>query len=333
MKQPAAKFTIDIAWTGLMETIGVSAEDLLRHAELPLGLFSQTSPELDIDSYFRLWHSLEVLIGDPLFPLTLGKALTPDAFSPPLFAAYCSPNLKIALERLSAYKPIICPMTMELDQVDEGLALTLKMPRHWELPTTFVLMEMVFIVNLARTATRQNINPVKVISKCPPNEITAYRSFFGIPVATGDENRIIFSRADTAIPFLSVNNAMFQVFEPVLNKRLAELERDSTLSDRVRTCLAEMMASGLTGIGDVADRLAMSQRTLQRRLAQEDTSFQTILNQVRTDIAKVYLQKTHYSNAEIAFLLGYDDPNSFIRAYHSWTGATPEASRQAMLAS
>ena len=330
MRQPSAKFTIDIGWTGLMETLGLKPEDLLRHAELPLGLFSQPAPELDTDAYFRLWNSLETLIGDPLFPLTIGQALTPDAFSPPLFAAYCSPNLRVALERLSAYKPIICPMTLRLETRDNGLAVTMKMPDHWELPTTFVLMEMVFLVHMARTATRQNVTPARIISKRPPREVSTYRSFFGIPVSGGDENTIIFRTEDTDTPFLSVNHAMFEVFEPVLRKRLAELERDSTLSDRVRACLAEMMASGLTGIGDVADRLAMSPRTLQRKLAMEDTSFQAILNQVRADIAKIYLHKTHYSNAEIAFLLGYDDPNSFIRAFHAWTGSTPEASRKAM---
>lgn len=329
MKQPAAKFTIDIGWAGLLETLGVKTEDLLRHAGLPQGLLSQASPQLDSEAYFRLWSSLEDLMDVPEMALTIGQALTPEGFSPPLFAAFCSPNLKVALERLSTYKPLICPMTMTLAEEDGHVSLTLNMADHWELPTSFVLMENVFLVHLARLATRREIQPARVVLRSPPDALSAYRSFFGVSVSQGDVNRIVFRKEDTDIPFLSVNNAMFEVFEPVLKKRLSELEQDAALRDRVRAALTEMLAGGQSGIADVADRLAMSARTLQRKLSQEGTSFQEILNEVRTDVARIYLTKTRYSNAEIAFLLGYDDPNSFIRAFHGWTGATPDASRQA----
>jgi len=331
MRQPAAKFTIDIGWAGLLETLGIKTEDLLRHAGLPQGLLSQAAPQLDTEAYFRLWSSVEDLMDAPEIALTVGQALTPDGFSPPLFATFCSPNLKIALERLATYKPLVCPMTMTLAEEGGLVSLTLNMAGHWEMPTSFVLMENVFLVHLARMATRREIQPAKVILRSPPEAISLYRAFFGVSVSRGESNRIVFRKEDTLIPFLSVNNAMFDVFEPVLKKRLSELEHDATLSDRVRACLAEMLAGGQTGIGDVADRLAMSARTLQRKLSLEGTGFQEILNQVRRDVAKVYLTRTRYTNAEIAFLLGYDDPNSFVRAFHGWTGVTPDASRQAAI--
>ena len=78
---------------------------------------------------------------------------------------------------------------------------------------------------------------------------------------------------------------------------------------------------------DVARRLAVSTRTLQRRLSEEGTSFQQELNGLRADLARHYLTNSRYSSAEISFLLGYSDPNSFIRAFHAWTGQTPESAR------
>lgn len=329
MKPAAAKFTIDIGWAGLLATLGVNREDLLRHAGLPAGLLSQASPQLDADAYFRLWSSLETLMDHPEIALAIGQALTPDGFSPPLFAAYCSPNLRTALERLCQYKPLICPMTMTLAEGGGLVSVTLDMADHREMPTSFVLMEMVFLVHLARTATRQQVRPARVLLRTPPETLSPYLTFFGGTVAAGEENRIVFRQDDTLLPFLSVNNAMFGIFESVLEKRLSELAQAATVRERVRACLTELLASGLTGIGDVAERLAMSPRTLQRKLAQEGTSFQAELNRLRSDVAHVYLTRTRYSNAEIAFLLGYDDPNSFVRAFHGWTGATPEASRQA----
>jgi len=79
----------------------------------------------------------------------------------------------------------------------------------------------------------------------------------------------------------------------------------------------------------VAERLAMSKRKLQRRLAAEGTSFQEVLRDTRHELARHDLHRTELPCAEISFLLGYEDPNSSFRAFHDWTGSTPEAARRA----
>ena len=70
-------------------------------------------------------------------------------------------------------------------------------------------------------------------------------------------------------------------------------------------------------------------RFLERKLGAEETSFQDELQALRERLARDYLMKTRHTSAEISFLLGYEDPNSFTRAFHSWTGTTPEAHRSA----
>jgi AraC-like DNA-binding protein len=110
---------------------------------------------------------------------------------------------------------------------------------------------------------------------------------------------------------------------------MADLDPRSTIRERVRACLIEILASGQYTMADVAQRLAVSHRTLQRRLHEEGTNFQQELNGLREQLARHYLVNTSYSSAEIAFLLGYDDPNSFFRAFHAWTGQTPESTRSA----
>lgn len=72
----------------------------------------------------------------------------------------------------------------------------------------------------------------------------------------------------------------------------------------------------------------MSTRTLQRRLQLEDTAFQTVLRDTREALARHYLTSSTMSAAEIAYLLGYDDTRSFYRAFHAWTGQTPEQVRR-----
>ncbi|WP_345778437.1 AraC family transcriptional regulator [Dyella sp. 2HG41-7] len=101
-----------------------------------------------------------------------------------------------------------------------------------------------------------------------------------------------------------------------------------TVRPKERPALLELLPGGQPGIGAVATRLAMSSRTLQRRLEEEGDNFRSVVNRTREDLAKHYLTQTKLSASEIGFLLGFEDPNSFFRAFNDWTGKTPEALRE-----
>ncbi len=81
-------------------------------------------------------------------------------------------------------------------------------------------------------------------------------------------------------------------------------------------------------INDAAAQMHMSERTLRRRLAAENTSFQEVLNDVRHRIACEYLQSTTLSVADIADLLGFADPSNFRRAFVQWSSVSPAAYRR-----
>jgi AraC-like DNA-binding protein len=114
---------------------------------------------------------------------------------------------------------------------------------------------------------------------------------------------------------------MWQVFEPELRRRLTELEASASTSDRVCAVLLELLPSGQGSIDIVASRLAMSKRTLQRRLEEDGETFQSLINQTRESLARHYLKQTTLSNGEISFLLGFEDPNSFFRAFRPHVGS------------
>jgi AraC-like DNA-binding protein len=73
----------------------------------------------------------------------------------------------------------------------------------------------------------------------------------------------------------------------------------------------------------VARELGMSERTLQRRITQQGTTFRQLLNETRHELVREYLRDDSVEITETAFLLGYEDPNSFYRAFRSWEGKTP----------
>ena len=174
------------------------------------------------------------------------------------------------------------------------------------------------------------MSPTGVYTTVNIPELDEYERYFGVRVDKATFDGVSFSAHDASKPFLTANETMWHIFEPQLNKRMKDLETDSSFRERVRACLMEILASGQYSMSDVASRLAMSPRTLQRRLKAEGTSFQKELDTLREELARNYLSKSDYSSGQIAFLLGYEDPNSFFRAFRSWTGQTPEVARTMM---
>ncbi|THB72619.1 MAG: AraC family transcriptional regulator, partial [Gammaproteobacteria bacterium] len=156
-----------------------------------------------------------------------------------------------------------------------------------------------------------------------------YAEYFGITPIKGDEISISFSKEDAAKPFLTENTQMWEFFEPGLRIRLSEISPEEGITQRVRSALLEMLPSGHTSIDDLAKRLLVSRRTLQRRLGNEGTNFKEVLSSVREELARHYITKSELPYNQISFLLGYEDPNSFFRAFNSWTGATPDSIRSA----
>ncbi|WP_068110313.1 AraC family transcriptional regulator [Tropicimonas marinistellae] len=320
-------FTVDLGWAALLDRIGVAPDDLLRAADLPADLFRQARPVLEPPAFLRLWQALEALLDHPAPGVLLGQAVQVEAFSPPIFAAFCSPDLSVAMERLSLFKPLFGPLWLKVRRGADGLDVTYGAEDGVHLPPGFVATEMVFLVSLARMATRAEIRPLRVEMAAPPTS-PDYGDFFGAPPRKSDANRLVFSARDADRPFLSVNPALFAVFESDLRLRLSELAADVTLAERLRAALMEALPSGRTAIAEVAPRLGLSPRSLQRRLGEAGTSYQGELTALRRRLATDYLRNTAHSSAEISYLLGYADPNSFTRAFHTWTGTTPEALRR-----
>ena len=228
---------------------------------------------------------------------------------------------------MAQHKKLIGPMTLSVDIAANGTTLSFQWPTDVTPPATLILAELVFWVELIRTGTRHRVEPLWVAVPEPPIDQEAYRRYLGVPVEQHDSQSVTFSAGDATRPFLMANDAMWEVFEPSLRKRLSEIEDSDTHTDRVKAALLELLPVGDATRKAVASRLAISTRTLQRRLNEEGTSFQAVLNTTRESLACHYLATATISTGEIAFLLGYEEPSSFYRAFHKWTGQTPERVR------
>lgn len=315
-------FLIDKNYGTYLSGMGFSMDEVLKKAMLPEDLFARQTPSLTAEEYFRFMGAIDALSPDEQTLIRLAASEGIEAFSPPIFAAYCSRNALVCLKRLAQYKPLIGALLYQVEETETEVSVEiLSGNEELELPEILVGIEFVFLVGLIRKATKETITPLSVTAKQPMKN-SAYADFIGKAITVGDKNRLVFSKEDALVPFISRNESMWEFFEPELKRRLSMMETDDSCAARVRSALMELLPSGECTIEDVAKKLGYSKRSLQRKLQEEDTNFQKQLNHTRELLARTYLANTDMTTEDIAFLLGYQESGSFLRAFTVWTGQT-----------
>jgi AraC-like DNA-binding protein len=337
---PVLDYAVWPGWRVLMQDAGLATSPVLRRAQLPGDLFARQNVRLDSTNFFRLWEAIDAEADsiDPNLPapLRIARVMSSDWFDPELFAALCSANMGCALDRIAKYVKLIAPMAIKVERTTAHTTVTIDFLERAEAPpSVFLAFKLVFFVQLARLATRSTVQPLRVGWPSPPSveaDSTIYKSYFGIPVTNTPLATLVFAAADVERPFLTENHKMWSFFEPSLRQRLADLDRTAGMVERVRSALLDTLPAGEVSMQAVSRKLAVSTRTLQRRLQDEGTTFQQTLDRVRDSLARHYLRSTEMSSAEISFLLGFEDSNSFARAFQAWTGKTPQAARSELSA-
>lgn len=176
----------------------------------------------------------------------------------------------------------------------------------------------------ARTpSTGQPLKARRVEFAQPMGNTEMLESYFGCRIRSGTGvNKLTLHRRDLDRPFISYNEELLQILTPALDHSLDEQQHSRSVTETVIRIIKRSLTRN-PDIQVIAKELGMSDRTLQRRLSGEDTSFQRLLTQAKHEQAKLYLADPLLDIKEVAFLLGYEDPNSFYRAFRLWEGETP----------
>lgn len=315
-------FIIGGRYSSLLSSMGLPVREILIRSELPEDLFSRKNIRLTQEEYFRFMESIGEVMADESKLIKIATAEGIETFSPPIFAAFCSKNAQTCIERLAQYKKLIGPIIFLTRKEEKNFTIELTIKEKYnKIPLFLEVSEFVFLINLIRRATKGNIIPVKITLQ---NSIKSkeLEKYFGCRIQKGDKSILALSLNDSLKPFVSENEVMWDYFEPELKRRLSELEVEDSFGARVRSSLIELLPIGCSSIEEVALKLGMSKRTLQRKLTEEKTTFQKQLNHTRELLAKNYIKNTDMVSDDIAFLLGYKDLNSFLRAFQIWTGMT-----------
>ena len=162
----------------------------------------------------------------------------------------------------------------------------------------------------------------------PPAHADSYRVLFDGPTHfNAKTNGLQFDAGYLALPVRRDEAALQQMLQRALLLTVRPYRRDRLLVERVRQTLAQHPEHSRNA-DDLAAWLNMSARTLHRQLKEEGASLQALKDAVRRDVAMAQLQRTSRPLKQVAEAAGFQNEKSFIRAFKTWTGASPEAFRQ-----
>ena len=310
-------------WRAL-ERCGVGAAEVARRARLPAAVAGQAMT-LTLEQSFSFWTAVRELSGGRPIGLEIARNLDLADAPPMILAPFHARDWRDALHRLARYKQMCSPERVLIREEGDACVIEVEWVRpHAERATVTDLM-FAALVEIGRRGTRQPLAPrVVELSRAKGEDASAHEAFFASPVRFGAErDRLVLDRADLDRPFASYNAELLEMLAPALERALADHQSRCTLSGQVKWLLKRNLATKRPDMRAIAKELALSERTLQRRLAEEGTRFQDLLTEARRDLAHEYLANAQLEMADVAFLLGFDDQNSFFRAFRQWEGETP----------
>lgn len=185
------------------------------------------------------------------------------------------------------------------------------------------------IVAISQEASAGAFEPLAAYFKHPaPNSPAGHEAHFGCPVHFDtDRDALLVSDEALRTPNKVGDASIARFFDTHLEADLSMLDDDSSLDRRLQNHISQSLSEGVPTVSDVARHFGMSGRTLQRRLSEQDKSFQSVVDEARRGLARRLLEQTEYSLAEVAFMTGFAEQSSFTRAFKRWAGQTPRSYR------
>lgn len=313
---------------------GLDTDALLQAAGLRMEELADPEARVSEDKFMTLLEAIERQDRVTDFGLQMGLAFRLETLGAVGYAMSAADNLELAVRTLIRFGRLVHEETMYRCEVTEaGLYFGRVLEPRYAAIRHSTVMSLVGTLVLSRALTgRNDLMPMRVQFQHPrPPEAERYDAVFGTAVEFGSgETAIVLPAWCCALPLVRPDPALFAYLSRHAETLLARLPpRAETLADRVRRLITETLRSGTTTMESIAKRLAMSERTLQRRLQDEGTTFAAIVDETRRALARGYLEDRALAVYEVALLLGYSEPSPFIRAFRRWTGQTPQEFRQA----
>ena len=319
------RFRIAASLPERLRVRGIPLPVVLQRAGLPAMFFQQEKITVTTAELFALWRAIGETSTDPGVGLDLGSEQRLEHASPTAIAAVCSRSFRDAVQRISRYKQLTCPEEIRLLTSRDEVSVDCHYTQATEdQPDVLVDLVLSWILSIGCRGTDGQITPLRVELIRPPTNEVMLEQHFGCRIRfKARRNALVFTSRDVDRAFITHNQELLTMIGAQLDIELTNRGGDPDLGGQVKRALKRSMAGKRPTLQNVAQELGMSERTLQRRLTDAGNTFQQLAEDARRELAHHYLGHSAIEFHEVAYLVGYEDANSFFRAFHQWEGTSP----------
>lgn len=317
------KFRLSVA-----ERLGANANQIIRDAGIHADELDVSKSHINVEKECAIWKQIvqKTLRSD--IGLLCGQIFPVQAMGVIGFVMMNSPSLLVAIEKLVTYQRMIGDsMGLSIRYRGNEIFIEVDVWCNWkeELKYTEDLVTAAVHSWILNNSINQ-VLPFKIgiRSKKDSNDNTHEAHFSPTRLDYGVAKTFLaYYKSDLDKPLMCANPELYHSFNLQAQKSLTQYESLDTVSGRIKKILAQNMNGNTLSLEQVAKELAMSTRTLQAKLKEESTTYQSLLDTVRADFSKHYIKNKLASFADIAFLLGYSEVSAFSRSFKKWTGISP----------
>lgn len=331
---PAVQQYLDMA-----QSKGVDCAQALLDADITPDVMADSNKRVPGAALQKLLAVIIPAAGDTCFGLHTSAFIKPASYGVLGYIAMNCSTLGEALAKTPVYEKIVGDMGYTTTKGDVDSVWV-----RWHCNFDHPLVRRHVIENVLSSWTRYvrwitgefEKSPRLVhLEHCAPEDpelIAEYEAVFGCPVLFGQPySALLVDHEYLDHPIRQADGQLLKTLEDHATQILYEIDKHQPLKYRVSNLLRLMLKRELPRKEVIAEKLGMTERTLQRKLRDEGTGYQEVLDELRLELAQNYLKNSRLSIDEISVLLGFAEPRSFHRSFKKWVGATPGAYRSESL--
>ncbi len=297
----------------LQNTSGVQAKHLL-----------EAESRFPVEKHLNLWRAGQALLEEEALGLDIGASSNPylRGIVGLVFAA--SPDLSTAIDNKVKYTHILADhISLKFTRHKDSFSLTYSILdgyyHRYEIERVFS-----GFLNWVRVFVESSVFPTCVSFQYEkPDSYKKYQQYLGENIQFDQPmNQISFSLDLLQHKNIKFNEYLYNILQARADRMLSELGKEVDFLSSVRSTIAGRLCHGHFSILDVAKAHNISTRTLHRKLQEVQLNYQSILDDVRKEMAISYLTNEGCSPQAVSFLIGYADERAFHRAFKRWTGSS-----------
>ena len=330
MKQPSGLVRLVLVQLDKLGELGLARNLLLREAKIDESQLRDPDGRIPLDAVTRLWHAAASHVTDPAFGLRIGADTSVREWGLVGYAVAYSSTLGSALNRFAHYSRVMSDaLVVRIDTEHDAAWVRLDVQPAMRAFRPAVDARLAALLSACREMLGAPVTPLLVqLSYRQPADVKEYERFFGAPLEFGSLTSSFLLRSEDLARRLAVaDKTLVGYLDTLAEQKLASIGTEHSLRERVRRALWSELSERTPTLEAVARSLGVSARTLQRQLRQEGVTFAKLLAELRREMAPSLLRDGQNSVSEVAFLLGYEDPSAFRRAFQRWFGRSPRSFR------